>query len=408
MMGKANMVTITCWMRRFGSLALAAALVASTVWAGKTPPDAGGYTANNQAVYSFIDLTVSGGSASVLANQDDAVTLLTLPFPFTFYGNTYNLLCVSVNGLAYFVTASSACAAISDFQNVDLTVAATPGDLPALIPYWTDLLFQGDGAVYYQTQGATGSRKFVIQWNHAYPQATVLSANPVTFEVVLYETTNQVLFQYKTVNLGSANPASQGAQSTVGIRDTGGNSNGRETEWSYNSAVLIDSSALLFASSASSLPATQFLVSAPASVSLGTAFNFTVDALDQNNNLVTAYTGTVQFTSSDAQAVLPPPSTLTNGVGIFPATLKTLGSQTITAADLANSISKVSNVITVSYSLCDVKHNGDIAVADVQLIINQALGVSQPVYDLNTDGVVNVLDVQIEINAILGLGCATQ
>jgi hypothetical protein len=55
---------------------------------------------------------------------------------------------------------------------------------------------------------------------------------------------------------------------------------------------------------------------------------------------------------------------------------------------------------------CDVNQNGIINVADVQLIIDEALGVAPAVNDLNGDGVVNVLDVQIEVNAALGLGCA--
>ena len=79
--------------------------------------------------------------------------------------------------------------------------------------------------------------------------------------------------------------------------------------------------------------ATHYTVSAPATDVSGTAFSFTVTALDQFNNTATAYSGTVHFTSTDAQAVLPADSTLTNGVGTFSATLKTGGNQTITATD---------------------------------------------------------------------------
>ena len=49
--------------------------------------------------------------------------------------------------------------------------------------------------------------------------------------------------------------------------------------------------------------------------------------------------------------------------------------------------------------------SGSITVANVQLIINEALGVASAVDDLNADGVVNVVDVQIQIDAVLG--CAT-
>src|SRR5216684_2213942 len=93
--------------------------------------------------------------------------------------------------------------------------------------------------------------------------------------------------------------------------------------------------------------ATHFSVSAPASATAGTAFNFTVTALDQFNNTATGYAGTVHFTSSDGAATLPANSTLTNGVGTFSATLKTAGAQTITATDTVTaSITGTSNAIT--------------------------------------------------------------
>ena len=46
-------------------------------------------------------------------------------------------------------------------------------------------------------------------------------------------------------------------------------------------------------------------------------------------------------------------------------------------------------------------------MADVQLIINEALGLIPAVEDLNGDGVVSVVDLQIIINAALGFGCAS-
>jgi Galactose oxidase, central domain len=97
------------------------------------------------------------------------------------------------------------------------------------------------------------------------------------------------------------------------------------------------------------LPATHLSVTAPANATVGTAFNFTVTALDASNNVVTGYTGTVHFTSIDAQAVLPGNSTLMQGMGTFSATLKTSGSETITATDTASSsITGTSSPISVS------------------------------------------------------------
>jgi Galactose oxidase, central domain len=94
--------------------------------------------------------------------------------------------------------------------------------------------------------------------------------------------------------------------------------------------------------------AAHFFVNAPSN-STGAAFSFTVTAQDDWNNTVTGYAGTTHFSSTDGQAVLPANSTLGNGTATLSATLKTAGSQTITATDTSMpSITGTSNGITVS------------------------------------------------------------
>lgn len=75
-------------------------------------------------------------------------------------------------------------------------------------------------------------------------------------------------------------------------------------------------------------------------VQAGNNLYFTVKALDQWDNLVVNYDGTVTFASSDTSAVLPGPCTFlsgtcaaTGGIGSFPALLSGPGDQTITATD---------------------------------------------------------------------------
>jgi hypothetical protein len=64
-----------------------------------------------------------------------------------------------------------------------------------------------------------------------------------------------------------------------------------------------------------------------------------VTAWDAFGNIATSYGGTVKFTSSDNQAVLPGDNTLTLGAGVFTVVLKTAGSQWVTATDsLLNNI----------------------------------------------------------------------
>ncbi len=72
----------------------------------------------------------------------------------------------------------------------------------------------------------------------------------------------------------------------------------------------------------------------------GTSHNLTVTALDPFGNTATSYTGTVHFTSTDAQATLPADYTFVsgdNGVHTFSVTLKTAGARSLTATDTVNS-----------------------------------------------------------------------
>jgi hypothetical protein len=87
--------------------------------------------------------------------------------------------------------------------------------------------------------------------------------------------------------------------------------------------------------------ASTLTLSAPGSVTAGTAFTFSVTALDAYGNRATGYRGTVHFTSSDVQAVLPGDYTFTagdSGRHSFSGTkLKTAGTQTLTATDTVTS-----------------------------------------------------------------------
>ena len=101
--------------------------------------------------------------------------------------------------------------------------------------------------------------------------------------------------------------------------------------------------------SVSSAAASHFVVSAPASTTAGASLTFSLTALDAYGNIATGYSGTVHFTSSDNNALLPGDSTLTNGAGSFTAVLATVGNQTITGTDTVNSaVAGTSSAIAVS------------------------------------------------------------
>ena len=91
----------------------------------------------------------------------------------------------------------------------------------------------------------------------------------------------------------------------------------------------------------------------PSPQTAGVAGSITVTAKDGSGNTVTGYLGTVHFTSSDLQAVLPSDYTFVasdNGTHTFAGvTLKTVGSRSVTATDtVTSSITGAQTGITVN------------------------------------------------------------
>ncbi len=83
--------------------------------------------------------------------------------------------------------------------------------------------------------------------------------------------------------------------------------------------------------------ATHFVITLPSGATTGTAVTGHIIAEDAQNFVVRDYTGTVDFTSSDAAATLPSSITFTKGQASFQVTFATAAPQTVTATDSADS-----------------------------------------------------------------------
>jgi predicted outer membrane repeat protein len=118
----------------------------------------------------------------------------------------------------------------------------------------------------------------------------------------------------------------------------------------------------------------------PTLTTTGTAGTLTVTAIDNTGHVATSYRGTVHFSSSDAAAVLPVNYAYTatdNGVHVFTATLKTLGSQSITAADTVTTTIKGSQigiqVNSTAAPVLTVNSTADNTTADSVLTLREAI-----------------------------------
>jgi outer membrane protein assembly factor BamB len=97
--------------------------------------------------------------------------------------------------------------------------------------------------------------------------------------------------------------------------------------------------------------ASQLVLSGLSSAAAGTVQTATVTFQDSYGNVTTGYSGTVHFTSSDGQATLPPAYTFTSadaGTHAFSVTLKTAGSQSVTAANNTAGSLSGSQTVTIT------------------------------------------------------------
>lgn len=175
--------------------------------------------------YAFIDAT-TGTDAGLAC--DDCSTSIPIGFSLDFFGRSYDSIQISSNGYLTF---------------------EGPGDLPAgfcppasnpanavIAPFWDDLNPGAGGAVYYLLEGTEPNRRLTVEWHQVplYPDT-----DAATFEVTLFETSNQLLFQYQDVVFGD--PASDnGGTAIVGVEDVSGE---RGTAVSCLSASIMNSSA---------------------------------------------------------------------------------------------------------------------------------------------------------------------
>ena len=202
--------------------------VAATATIGalaKTASVAGSAAVNYRAEdvpYAWIDATAGGTNTGIAG--DDVQKLVSLPFAFTLYGAAYTQVKVGSNGILGFREDVG-----SAYNNLNLPHPQLPNGF--LAPFWDDLNPSAGGTIWTKTVGTSPNRKFVVEWHDVvhYPQT-----GTATFEAILEEGTNDVVYQWKDVNFGDASK-DYGAVASVGAENADA-SVGKE--FSYNTPSL--------------------------------------------------------------------------------------------------------------------------------------------------------------------------
>lgn len=149
------------------------------------------YTVTNPTYNGLENINQQGATPTNLGD-DGTRTGINIGFQFDFYGETFNLVNLSSNGLISFKNNINGCCSgesLPSNSNNDFGIFAI----------WTDLVNIGTSNPYYKTFGEEGDRRFVVGW---YDQAMYYDANQrSSFEITLFEGSNNILLEYADINL---------------------------------------------------------------------------------------------------------------------------------------------------------------------------------------------------------------
>jgi hypothetical protein len=190
-------------------------------------PDGFGYTCAVSSAFPYVDATNDQG-----LREDDGLVEVVLPFPFSFYGMSYDVARISSNGFLLFTTERA------DFENSCLSQEPAAGMGDMIAPYWDDLNLEFAGALETEVVGTAPERAFVVEWDDVPSFAN--AEDRVTFEVQLHEGSGNITYLYEDVARQQGN---RGSSATIGLQSE---SQGFALQFGCNQLVLRDRSAIQF------------------------------------------------------------------------------------------------------------------------------------------------------------------
>ncbi|WP_179276923.1 LamG-like jellyroll fold domain-containing protein [Actinoplanes regularis] len=145
------------------------------------------------------------GTTVLPLTGDDAVTTVTLPFSFPFYGSAYRTVWVDTNGVLSFANPGGSYPYLG---SGDLTTMA--GQNPVIAPFWDDLVVDASASVRTAVSGSGSTQQAVVEWRNVYRKGN--TAQRLSFEVTL-GFDGSVTTNYS----GLDNATEQGDNALVGI-----------------------------------------------------------------------------------------------------------------------------------------------------------------------------------------------
>jgi hypothetical protein len=176
-------------------------------------------TSNDLGVsFNWIDAT--DGISTTLA--DDGEVNVSLPFDFRFYDLKSRDLRVANNGAILFNATSGEISFVNNpLSSITMKYF--------IAPFWDDL---SAGTLYTKTVGSAPERQFVVEWLER-DHFNSSGQGSATFEVIFYEGSNNIKFQYLSTVFGDSR-FDDGKDATVGIAQD----QTKFLQYSYSQAAL--------------------------------------------------------------------------------------------------------------------------------------------------------------------------
>ncbi|MGH1362329.1 MAG: hypothetical protein ACRBF0_02155 [Calditrichia bacterium] len=195
-------------------------------------PSPAGYAWADTGNVEFGWIEISDGTVIGNVGDDNEVYTVNLPFTFDFYSQSFTTMYVSTNGYVTFTDYGN-----NSFPSNDALPPNTDPD-QLIAVFWDNLVLNGpvNGQIYSKTIGTAPYRKHIIEWSNAQLNS---SSGTLTFQVILYETTNLIKMQY--LDLGTGLNDEIGRNATEGIRF-----GADVVEYGTNDPVLSEGLAMLF------------------------------------------------------------------------------------------------------------------------------------------------------------------
>ncbi|UCE42956.1 MAG: VCBS repeat-containing protein [Candidatus Aminicenantes bacterium] len=171
------------------------------------------YVMNGSATYSYVTPTTQV-AALTGGTWDDGYFDYALPgdFDFYYYGRKVTHLRISTNGYIIFGFGSATGDGTVSL-NVTIPEPATVPDSMVAVA-WDNWDLTPYGGIYYDVVGTAPNRILAVEWRGV-PHAGSVLPDAFTFEVVLYETSNDIRLQYADVEQGSYYDGAKRA--TIGV-----------------------------------------------------------------------------------------------------------------------------------------------------------------------------------------------